>query len=133
MLHDLDFRVLGNHRYLIVRKTFVLLGRYIDLFFPPGFDVSVLLHQSIGEPHIRSPEPLVLLGQDVIGVIRLLLGSFYILLASRVKADNLIPRSEDPHHRWFYPLDRIRNVSTDYLAPTLHFITERLAKVVVEG
>ena len=103
------------------------------IVIPIDFDIPVLLKKGVFEKTVKSEEPVIKTGEDVVKVIGGLLGHLLIVRVLRLESDDLIGSSEDRHEGRKDSFHGILNLGRDNLRTTLDLVPVRLAIVILKG
>jgi hypothetical protein len=129
VLDDLDLIVLRHQRELVVGQVLVLVLLRPVLGLARHQHIAVLLEQRVVEPVVQDQEARIPLHQQVVAVVRLLLGLLLVLRAGRVERDNLVARAKHLHQRRLDPLHGVRNVAHDDLRAAFFLVAVGAAEV----
>ena len=134
MRDDLDLGVRSNDGErriieIVIGFALVLLAR-----LPPHLDDADLRQQRVLDEGIQHDKAGILLHEDVIDVIRLLLGGGNILRPDRLEPHHLVARREDVHQRRHQPFHRVGDIGRHRLRPAVRrrHVARHVAEVVVE-
>jgi hypothetical protein len=134
MRHDLHLGVRGNDGERRIIQ--IVIGFALMLFarLPPHLDDADLRQQCVLDEGIQHDKTGILLHEDVIDVIRLLLGGGNILRPDRLEPHHLVARREDVHQRRHQPFDRVGDIGGHRLRAAVRrrHVARHVAEIVVE-
>ena len=101
---------------------------------PPHLDDADLREQRVLDEGIEHDEAGVLLHEDVIDVVRLLLGGGNVLRPDRLEPHHLVARREDVHQRRHHAFDGVGDVGRHRLRAAVgrRHVARHVAEVIVE-
>ena len=134
MRDDLDPGVRGNDGERRIIEIVIGLALMLLARLPPHLDDADLRQQRVLDEGIQHDKAGILLHEDVIDVIRLLLGGGNILRPDRLEPNHLVARREDVHQRRHQPFHRVGDIGRHRLRPAVRrrHVARHVAEVVVE-
>ena len=134
MRDDLDLGVRGNDGECRIIEIVIGFALMLLARLPPHLDDADLRQQRILDEGIQHDKAGILLHEDVIDVIRLLLGGGDILRPDRLEPHHLVARREDVHQRRHQPFHRVGDIGRHRLRAAVRrrHVARHVAEVVVE-
>ena len=132
LLHDLNRRVVQQQHHLRLGQAVIFFLVYFLDFLVEVFNDAHTEQQRILEEGVQQLVSVVLVLDQVIDVVRRLLGGFHILARAPGEPHILIVRREHAHQVRHNRLNRVCDFGGNDGRPALNLVAERLAQIKVE-
>ena len=129
--NDFHIRVIEKLHSFLGAQPLELFLHNLFVIVPVGFDDAQLIEKPVLHRVVHDLKAGIVHAQDIVDVIRRLIGKGYVFRLSGRKTRKVIALREDAHERRHDKLDGVTHLSHNDLRATLFLIAKRLTEIVV--